>query len=81
MNGFSRELRRVVVDADAHPTLILRNVVDAIGDSLPQVLVHEIVDEHFLGFALGLPFPPVILNLPTISFFFVSTEITGCPRS
>jgi hypothetical protein len=63
-NGFDRELRRIVVDADTHPTLILCNVVDAIRDGLPQILVHEVVDEHFFGFALELPFPPIILEFP-----------------
>ena len=63
-NRFRREARRVVVDADAHPTLVLRDVIDAVGNGLAQLLVHEIVDQHFFGLSLRLPFPPAILEFP-----------------
>ena len=69
-----------MVDAHADPALVTRHVVDAVGDRLAEFLVHEVVDEHLLGLTARLPLAPAVLEFPTSSFFFVSTEITGWPR-
>ena len=72
-NGLGGERRRVVVDANAHPALVVGEVEHAIRDGLAFGLVQEIVDPHLQGLAGASPFP-------TNSFFLVSTEMTGWPR-
>src|SRR6185312_10421671 len=58
------ELRRVVVDADAHPPLVVEQVVHAIGDHLAQTLVLEVMHADFLWAALGPPLPAAVLEIP-----------------
>ena len=57
--------------------LVGGEVVDAVGNSAPQLLDQEIVDAHILEFPLGPPFAPRVLEIPDQLLFFVSTEITG----
>jgi PKD repeat protein len=57
------ELRRVVVNADADPSLVIADVVDAIGDHLAQCLIHKVMHPDRLRLALGPPLPPVILEI------------------
>jgi len=55
-NGRGIEQSRIVVDADADPALILRQIIDAVRDRLAQSFVQKIIDAHQHGLSLGLPF-------------------------
>jgi hypothetical protein len=79
-NAVGCKLRRVMVDADIHPTLVVQNVIDAIGDRFAESLVHDVVDADFRGVTLLSPLAPPTLETPTNSFIFMSTEIAGRPR-
>ncbi len=48
MNAVDGELRRVVIDADAHIVGIGANVVYAIGNGFAQFLVDEVMHIHFI---------------------------------
>ena len=57
-------------------------VVNAVGHSLAKLLVDEVVHVGAMRMALGTVVgSPLLVKLPTSSFFFVSTEITGCPAA
>src|SRR5262249_41631290 len=56
------KVRRVVVDADTHPTLVVRDIVDPVGNGLAQLLVLKIVNADFLRLSLGMPFPACVLE-------------------
>jgi hypothetical protein len=58
-----RELGRVVVDADVDVALVELEVVNAVGDRLPELLVLEVVDADELGLALQAPFATCILEI------------------
>ena len=77
-DGLHGELRGVMIDAHAHPALVATHVEHAVGDDLAQLGVREVVNVHSFGLAFALPLSPVVLVRTTSSFFFVSTEITGC---
>ncbi len=49
------ELGGVVVDPDRHPSLVGSDVVDAVGNGLPELFVFEVVHSHEFGLALGSP--------------------------
>jgi hypothetical protein len=53
--------------------LVLRKIVDAVRHCFAQFLVHEVVDEHFVGLALWLPFPAAFNSRPRVP------GLTGCP--
>jgi hypothetical protein len=53
------------------------DVVDAVRDGAAQLGVDEVVDVDEFGRSAAPPFPALFLKLPTNSFFFVSTEMTG----
>ena len=63
-NRLSRETRCVVVDSDAHPPLILGDVIHAVGNGFAQLLVHEVMDEHLFRLSLRSPFSPAVLEFP-----------------
>lgn len=42
------EVCRVVVDADTHPALVVRDIVDPVGNRLAQLLVLKVVNPDFL---------------------------------
>jgi hypothetical protein len=63
VDGLRGELRRVVVDAHAEPTLVAAEVVHAVGDRLAQLGVHEVVGVHRERLTLGLPLAPAVLEL------------------
>ena len=54
----------VVVDTDRDPAGVGRDVVDAIGDGLAQVLVGEVVDVDAFGLTHGLVLASAVLELP-----------------
>jgi hypothetical protein len=77
----NREAGGVVVDPHADPSVVAMQVVDPIGNGLALLGDQEVVHPHRLRVTLPSPFAPRVLEVPTNSFFFVSTEIAGCPRS
>ena len=44
-----------MVDADTDPSLVLRDIIDTVGDGLAERLVDEIVYAELLGLPLGSP--------------------------
>ena len=70
-----------MVNAYAHPSLVVGHVIHAVGNRLAQAGILEVVNPHFLRLALEAAIPARrCLKFPTNSFFFVSTETTGWPR-
>ncbi len=63
-NGVHGKGRRVVVDANAHPTLVVENVVDAVGNGLAQKGVAEVMHADLFRLALRTPIPASILEIP-----------------
>src|SRR3982751_4394011 len=52
-DAFDGEGCGVVIEADADPSLVGGDVVDAVGNRLAVGCNHEVVHAHFLGLALG----------------------------
>jgi len=52
-DGLHRELRRIVIDAHAHPALVLAQLEHPIGNDFAQMRVREVVHGHLFGCALG----------------------------
>ena len=52
-----------MVDPDRHPPLVGGDVVDAVGDGLPEFFVLEVVHPHELGLALWSPLPACVLEI------------------
>ena len=75
-----RELRRVVIDAHAHPALVQAQVENSVRNDFAQLLSTKSWITTSSGSPLGCHSRPPFLNGPTSSFFLVSTEITGWPR-
>ena len=67
-----------MIDPDADPTLIAGQVVHPVRNRLAEFLILEVMDVDFLRFPLRLPFLSRVLEFPTNSFFFVSTDTTRC---
>jgi hypothetical protein len=76
-NRIDGKFRRVMVDPHADPPFVVGEIVDAIGDRLPEGGIEKIMDADREGLPVGPPFAPAVLKIPTNSFFFVSTEIAG----
>ena len=77
-----RELRRIIVDANAHTAGVGGDVIHAIRYDLAEFGVDEVMRLYRVGTA----FRPVIaagvlVQGPIGSFFFVSIEITGLPAA
>jgi len=58
----------------------VRHVVHAVWRRAPLPGNQEIMHPNFYRLPFGLHIWPPFLKSPTSSFFFVSTEITGCLR-
>src|SRR5207237_6626686 len=67
---FSRESCRIVINADAHPPLIFRDVVDTVWNGLAEILIHEVMNTNFLRAALWLPFTSVVFKVADQFFLF-----------
>ena len=80
-NALHRKLRRVMGQADAHPPFVTADIVHPVGTHFAELLVREIVHVYGLRLALLLPLPAPILIVFHQFFLFVSTEMTGKPRS
>jgi hypothetical protein len=78
-DGFHGEAGGVEAVAHAHVAVVVVQVVDAVGDCLPQRVLREVVREDRLG--LLAPGSPCVLKSPINSFFLVSTLTTGSPAS
>src|ERR1700688_646386 len=63
-NGTSGEVSRVMIDADANPTLIVGYVIHSVRNGLAQRRVLKVVDPHFFRLSLRLPFLTGILEIP-----------------
>src|SRR5688572_18792969 len=75
-NGVDRELGGIAGHTDT--AAVVGQIVDAIGHDLAEVLVLEVMNLGSPRLALGTPSSvPLLVKLPTSSFFLVSTEITG----
>src|SRR5271156_5462874 len=55
-NCIGGELRGIVIDPDANPTLVVFKIVHTVRNRLAEFLVHKIVDPYFLGSPLGSEF-------------------------
>ncbi len=64
------KLRRVVVDTDAHPPLVLQQIVHAVRRRLPQRLDQEVVNTHVFGLSLGKPLLPSVVEIPDLFLLF-----------
>ena len=72
-NGLCGKLRCVLVDADTDEALVLRDVVDAVGDGLTEFLVDEVMALHVFGCAFGGPLLASILVVPD-KFFLLRVD-------
>ena len=67
-----------MIGPDAYPSRVIADVINTIRNSTLQLRIDEIVNINLFRVTFGAPFTPIIGKAPTISFFFVSTETTGC---
>ena len=66
-----------MVNTHAHPASILAHVVDAIRSDPSQLGNDEVMDPHRLRVSLESKLSTPVFEVPTNSFFLVSTEMTG----
>jgi hypothetical protein len=66
----NRELRGVVIDTDADPTLIADQIVDSIRNRFAEFLVRKIVDIDFCRSSLWLPLGADRLEFPNTFLLF-----------
>src|SRR5262245_37005623 len=64
LDGARGELRRVAMDPHTHPTLVVGQVIDSVGDGFAQGGILEVVNANLLGLPLPTPFAPQILEIP-----------------
>src|SRR5882672_617447 len=69
-NRSCREARGVVINADTHPTLVLCQIIDTVGNGFAEFLIHKVVNADFLRFAFGLPFSPAVFKVANQFFLF-----------
>ena len=62
-NRIDREARRVIVDADAHPSGIVGDVVDAVGRRPAELRDDEVVHADRFRPTLRAPFTPIVLEV------------------
>ena len=68
-----REACRIVIDADAHPTRVFSDVVDAVGRSPTKLRDDEIVHAHFFWLVLGTIFSTRVLEIAD-EFLFLGVD-------
>lgn len=61
--GLHGKLRRVAIDAHAHPTQVGRRIVNPVGMHFTPRRVDKVVDAHQFRLSLGMPFPPPVLEV------------------
>ena len=78
-NAVDGELGGVVVDAHAHPALVVENIVDTVGNYFPKCLVDEVVNANFLGLATRMPLASGVLEIapPAPSFWRLPSPPMG----
>ena len=76
-----REGRRVVVASHAHPGFAASHVVDPVRNGPALRVARKVAHPHRRRRPLGCHSRPAFAKFTTSSFFFVSTEITGCPAA
>jgi hypothetical protein len=69
-NARGGELRGVMIDPDADPALVARQVVDPIGNRLAQFLIDKVVHLDLHRFSDGRPFPAGVAKLPNQFLLF-----------
>ena len=72
-----RELRRVVVDTEAHAASVGRDGVNARRDNFTKLFINEVVHVDLIRATFRPIVAAAILVVTNQSFFFVSIEITG----
>ena len=55
-NTRNSKLRCVLRDADTHPALVTRKIIDSVGNSFSQLLVHKVMHPNLFWAPLGTPF-------------------------
>ncbi len=63
-NRVDGKLRRVMIDADAHPTLIVEDIVNAVRNGLAEKRVFEVMHADLFGLPVRTPIPTAILEIP-----------------
>jgi len=76
-DGVNRKGGGVVIRSHADPAGIVVDVINAVRHRAFQLGINEVMYIDLFGLPLGLHSRPAFLKLPTNSFFFVSTEMTG----
>jgi thiamine phosphate synthase YjbQ (UPF0047 family) len=74
-----RESSSVVIDADAHPSGVVGDVIDAVRNARPSSGMTKSCTRTSSGQSFSPHSRPVFLKSPTTSFFLVSMEIAGSP--
>ena len=61
--GIDCECRSVVINTNAHPTLVRADIVHAIRDGLTLFAVKKIMNAYLFRIAFRAPFPPAVLEI------------------
>src|SRR5215475_2841809 len=69
-NRFRCEARSVVIDPNTNPTLVLCDIIDTVGDGLPELFIHKVVNTYFHGLAFRLPFSSAVFEVADQFFLF-----------
>src|SRR4029077_8368482 len=72
-DAVDREGRRVVVDADTHPSGIRGQVIDPVRHSAAELLDQEVMDPDLFRVALRAIFAPVVAEIPD-QFLFLGVD-------
>jgi hypothetical protein len=67
--------------ADVDEAVVVAEIIDPVWDGLPVAEEGKSWTCTRTGWPFGRQVRPLFLNSPISSFFLVSTEITGWPRS
>src|SRR5262249_25064287 len=76
-NGFDRTLGGIVINSDAPPTQVGRQIGTAVGDRLAPLLIGQVVNAHGLRAPFRTPFPPVVLEVSDPLFLFGGSRNDG----
>ena len=76
-NSIYSKLRCVMICSNTNPPVVVRNIVNAVRNTLSISQAGKIIGLYFLWFTFWLVFGSPLAKRPINSFFLVSTEITG----